>query len=95
SSSSGGASIITLQFTLDSNLDVVEQEVQAAINTASSLLPNDLPYQPSYSKVNPADAPILTLAITSSNLPLPQVQDLVDTRLGQKISQISGVGLVS
>ncbi|MEN0108431.1 MAG: efflux RND transporter permease subunit, partial [Pseudomonas sp.] len=95
SSSSGGASVITLQFTLDSNLDVVEQEVQAAINTASSLLPNDLPYQPSYSKVNPADAPILTLAITSSNLPLPQVQDLVDTRLAQKISQISGVGLVS
>ncbi|MGY4532049.1 multidrug efflux pump [Pseudomonas sp. TE3786] len=95
SSSSGGASVITLQFTLDSNLDVVEQEVQAAINTASSLLPSDLPYQPSYSKVNPADAPILTLAITSSNLPLPQVQDLVDTRLAQKISQISGVGLVS
>ena len=95
SSSSGGSSVITLQFTLESNLDVVEQEVQAAINSASSLLPNDLPYQPSYSKVNPADAPILTLAITSSNLPLPQVQDLVDTRLAQKISQISGVGLVS
>ncbi|WP_137819799.1 MdtB/MuxB family multidrug efflux RND transporter permease subunit [Pseudomonas sp. 2FG] len=95
SSSSGGASVITLQFTLQSDLDVVEQGVQAAINTAQSLLPNDLPYQPSYSKVNPADAPILTLAVTSSNLSLPQVQDLVDTRLAQKISQISGVGLVS
>ncbi len=95
SSSSGGASVITLQFTLESDLDVVEQGVQAAINTARNLLPNDLPYEPSYSKVNPADAPILTLAVTSSNLTLPQVQDLVDTRLAQKISQISGVGLVS
>ncbi|RJG09125.1 MdtB/MuxB family multidrug efflux RND transporter permease subunit [Pseudomonas cavernicola] len=95
SSSSGGASVITLQFTLESDLDVVEQGVQAAINTAQNLLPNDLPYQPSYSKVNPADAPILTLAVTSTNLTLPQVQDLVDTRLAQKISQISGVGLVS
>lgn len=95
SSSSGGASVITLQFSLQSDLDVAEQEVQAAINTAQSLLPNDLPYQPVFSKVNPADTPILTLAIMSDGMPLPQIQDLVDTRLAQKISQISGVGLVS
>lgn len=95
SSSSGGASVITLQFSLQSNLDVAEQEVQAAINAAQSLLPNDLPNQPVFSKVNPADAPILTLAVMSDGMPLPQIQDLVDTRLAQKISQISGVGLVS
>jgi len=95
STSSGGASVITLQFSLQINLDVAEQEVQAAINTAQSLLPKDLPNQPVYSKVNPADAPILTLAVMSPDMPLPQIQDLVDTRLAQKISQISGVGLVS
>ncbi|KAF1053006.1 MAG: Multidrug resistance protein MdtB [Stenotrophomonas maltophilia] len=95
STSSGGASVITLQFSLQVNLDVAEQEVQAAINTAQSLLPKDLPNQPVYSKVNPADAPILTLAVMSQDMPLPQIQDLVDTRLAQKISQISGVGLVS
>ena len=95
STSSGGASVITLQFSLEVNLDVAEQEVQAAINTAQSLLPKDLPNQPVYSKVNPADAPILTLAVMSPDMPLPQIQDLVDTRLAQKISQISGVGLVS
>ncbi|MCP1644447.1 multidrug efflux pump [Pseudomonas citronellolis] len=95
STSSGGASVITLQFSLQVNLDVAEQEVQAAINTAQSLLPKDLPNQPVYSKVNPADAPILTLAVMSPDMPLPQIQDLVDTRLAQKISQISGVGLVS
>ncbi|MDF3932352.1 MdtB/MuxB family multidrug efflux RND transporter permease subunit [Pseudomonas citronellolis] len=95
STSSGGASVITLQFSLQVNLDVAEQEVQAAINTAQSLLPKDLPNQPVYSKVNPADAPILTLAVMSPDMPLPKIQDLVDTRLAQKISQISGVGLVS
>jgi len=95
SSSSGGASVITLQFSLDIGLDVAEQEVQAAINAANSLLPQDLPMPPVYSKVNPADAPILTLAITSSTLPLPRVQNLVDTRLAQKIAQLPGVGLVS
>src|SRR5512137_654697 len=81
SSSSGGASVITLQFTLDLALDVAEQEVQAAINAAQNLLPTDLPAPPVYSKVNPADAPILTLAITSRTLPLTRVQDLVETRL--------------
>ena len=95
SSSSGGASVITLQFSLDTGLDVAEQEVQAAINAATSLLPQDLPMPPLYSKVNPADAPILTLAITSSTLPLPRVQNLVDTRLAQKIAQLPSVGLVS
>jgi multidrug efflux pump len=95
SSSSGGASVITLQFSLAVGLDVAEQEVQAAINAASNLLPTDLPAPPIYNKVNPADAPILTLAITSSGLPLPKVQDLVDTRLAQKLSQLPGVGLVS
>ncbi|MEO6993209.1 MAG: efflux RND transporter permease subunit, partial [Lacunisphaera sp.] len=95
STSSGGASVITLTFSLDLTLDVAEQEVQAAINAASNLLPNDLPTPPIYNKVNPADAPILTLGITSKLIPLPQVEDLVDTRLAQKISQISGVGLVS
>lgn len=93
--SSGGASVIVLQFTLDLNMDVAEQEVQAAINAANSLLPGDLPSPPIYSKVNPADTPILTLAITSSTLPLTRVEDLVDTRLAQKISQVPGVGLVS
>ncbi|WP_447591741.1 MdtB/MuxB family multidrug efflux RND transporter permease subunit [Aquipseudomonas campi] len=95
STSSGGASVITLRFTLEVNLDVAEQEVQAAINAASNLLPNDLPAPPVYNKVNPADTPVLTLAISSPTLPLTQVHDLVDTRMAQKIAQISGVGLVS
>jgi len=95
SSSSAGASVITLQFGLDLTLDIAEQEVQAAINAAGNLLPSDLPAPPIYAKVNPADAPILTLALTSATLPLPQVQDLADTRLAQKISQLPGVGLVS
>jgi multidrug efflux pump len=95
STSSGGASVITLQFSLDLTLDVAEQEVQAAINAASNFLPADLPAPPVYSKVNPADAPILTLGITSKTMPLPQVQNLVDTRLAQKISQLPGVGLVT
>jgi multidrug efflux pump len=95
SSSSGGASIITLQFELDLNIDVAEQEVQAAINAASNFLPNDLPAPPIYSKSNPADAPVLTLALTSNSIPLTQVEDLADTRLAQKISQLAGVGLVS
>jgi multidrug efflux pump len=95
SASSGGASVITLQFNLDLSLDIAEQEVQAAINAANNFLPNDLPMPPTYSKVNPADAPILTLAVTSKTLPLTKVEDLVDTRLAQKISQLPGVGLVS
>lgn len=95
SQSSGGASVITLQFQLDLDLDVAEQEVQAAINAATNLLPNDLPYPPIYSKVNPADAPILTLAVTSDGLPMSQVRDMIETRVAQKISQVSGVGLVS
>ena len=95
STSSGGASVITLQFSLDLALDVAEQEVQAAINAASNLLPSDLPVPPTYNKVNPADAPVLTLAISSPTMPLPQVRDLVDTRVAQKLSQIPGVGLVS
>jgi len=95
STSSGGASVITLQFNLDLSLDIAEQEVQAAINAGGNLLPSDLPAPPIYSKVNPADTPILTLAVTSKTLPLPKVQDLIDTRLAQKISQLSGVGLVS
>jgi multidrug efflux pump len=95
STSSGGASVITLQFNLDLNLDIAEQEVQAAINAGSNLLPSDLPMPPVYSKVNPADTPIITLAVTSRTMPLPKVQDLIDTRLAQKISQLSGVGLVS
>lgn len=95
SSSSGGASVITLQFDLSLSLDIAEQEVQAAINAATSLLPSDLPAAPVYSKVNPADAPIVTLAISSKTRPLPKVQDLVDTRLAQKLSQLPGVGLVS
>ena len=95
STSSDGSSLITLQFMLDLNIDVAEQEVQAAINAASSFLPTDLPNPPIYSKTNPADAPILTLALTSKTLPLSKVEDLADTRLAQKISQLSGVGLVS
>jgi len=95
STSSSGSSIITLQFTLDLSLDVAEQEVQAAINAAFTFLPRDLPIPPVYSKVNPADAPILTLALTSDTLPLFQVEDLADTRFAQKISQLQGVGLVS
>src|SRR6201986_4350002 len=95
STSSAGASVITLQFSLDLSLDVAEQEVQAASNAAGNLLPSDLPAPPIYAKVNPADAPILTLALTSKTLPLIQVEDLADTRLAQKISQLPGVGLVS
>jgi multidrug efflux pump len=95
STSSAGSSLITLQFSLDVSLDVAEQEVQAAINAAGNLLPADLPAPPIYAKVNPADAPILTLALTSKTLPLTQVQDMANTRLAQKISQQPGVGLVS
>jgi multidrug efflux pump len=95
STSSGGASVIVLQFNLSLNIDVAEEEVQSAINASQSLLPSILPSPPIYSKTNPADAPILTLAITSSSLPLSQVEDLVDTRLAPKISQLSGVGLVT
>ena len=95
STSSAGASVITLQFSLDLSLDIAEQEVQAAINAAGNLLPSDLPAPPIYAKVNPADAPILTLALTSKTLPLTQVEDMGDTRLAQKISQQPGVGLVS
>jgi len=93
--SSAGASVITLQFNLSLTLDVGEQQVQAAINAAGNLLPGDLPAPPIYAKVNPADAPILTLGLTSKTLPLTQVEDLADTRLAQKISQLTGVGLVS
>ncbi|MEI8036466.1 MAG: efflux RND transporter permease subunit, partial [Betaproteobacteria bacterium] len=95
SSSSGGASVVTLQFDLELGLDIAEQEVQAAINAGSSLLPTDLPAPPVYSKVNPADAPIITLGISSKSLPMTQVQNLADTRIAQKLSQLSGVGLVS
>ena len=95
STSSSGSSIITLQFTLDLSLDVAEQQVQAAINASFTYLPRDLPIPPVYSKVNPADAPILTLALTSKTMPLTQVEDLADTRFAQKISQLPGVGLVS
>ena len=95
STSSEGSSVITLQFSLDLNIDVAEQEVQAAINAGSNFLPTDLPNPPIYSKTNPADAPILTLALTSKTLALSKVEDLADTRLAQKISQLSGVGLVS
>lgn len=95
STSSGGASVIVLQFNLELPLDIAEQEVQAAINAATNFLPKDLPMPPIYSKVNPADAPILTLAVRSKTLPLTKVEDLVDTRLAQKLSQLTGVGLVS
>src|SRR6267378_4258018 len=93
--SSAGSSVITLQFSLALSLDVAEQEVQAAINAAGNLLPTDLPAPPIYSKVNPADAPVLTLGLTSDTLLLPEVQELADTRLAQKISQLPGVGLVT
>ncbi len=95
STSSGGASVITLQFNLNLDLDIAEQNVQAAINAAANFLPTDLPQAPIYSKVNPADTPIMTLAISSESLPLFKVEDLVDTRLAQKIAQLSGVGMVS
>ncbi|HUX70799.1 MAG TPA: efflux RND transporter permease subunit, partial [Cellulomonadaceae bacterium] len=95
SSSSAGSSLITLQFVLDLNIDVAEQEVQAAINAAGTYLPSDLPNPPIYSKINPADAPVLTLALTSDTLPLPKVEDFADTRFAQKIAQLPGVGLVS
>jgi multidrug efflux pump len=93
--SSFGSSLITLQFSLDLSIDVAEQEVQAAINAATTFLPNNLPVPPVYSKTNPADAPILTLAITSSTVPLPKVEELAETRMAQRISQLKGVGLVS
>src|SRR5919201_1182324 len=95
STSSFGASLITLQFTLEYAIDVAEQQVQAATNAAATFLPRDLPNPPTYSKVNPADTPVLTLALTSDTLPLTKVQDLADTNLAQKISQLPGVGLVS
>ena len=95
STSSGGVSVIVLQFNLSLDIDIAEQEVQSAINAAQSLLPSVLPTPPVYSKTNPADAPVLTLAITSKSMPLSQVEDLIDTRLAPKISQLSGVGLVS
>ncbi|MBL9205267.1 MAG: MdtB/MuxB family multidrug efflux RND transporter permease subunit [Opitutaceae bacterium] len=95
STSSGGASVITLQFALEVSMGVAEQEVQAAINAAGNLLPNDLPTPPVYRKVNPADTPIITLAVTSASLPLPRVHDLVDTRIAQKLAQLPGVGMVS
>src|SRR5437667_11374224 len=95
STSSSGSSVITLQFALDLDIDVAEQEVQASINAATTYLPRDLPNPPLYSKTNPADAPILTLALMSDTLPLSKVQDLADTRLAQRLSQLPGVGLVS
>jgi multidrug efflux pump len=95
STSSGGVSVIVLQFNLSLDIDIAEQEVQSAINAAQSLLPSVLPVPPVYSKTNPADAPVLTLAITSKSMPLSQVEDLIDTRLAPKISQLNGVGLVS
>src|SRR5438309_1237659 len=95
STSSFGASLITLQFIIEYQIDVAEQQVQAAINAAATFLPRDLPNPPVYSKVNPADTPVLTLALTSDTLPLPRVEDLADTNLAQKISQLPGVGLVS
>jgi len=95
STSAAGASIVTLQFGLELTLDVAEQEVQAAINASGSLLPTDLPAPPVYAKVNPADAPVLTLAVTSDSMPLTDVRNLVESRLAQKISQIGGVGVVT
>ncbi|MDD5125899.1 efflux RND transporter permease subunit, partial [Methylovulum sp.] len=95
STSSSGASVVVLKFILALDIDIAEQQVQAALNAAASFLPNDLPMPPIYSKVNPADAPIMTLAVSSKTLPLTKVEDLVDTRLAQKLSQLSGVGLVS
>src|SRR5438132_7514936 len=95
STSSDGSSVITLQFNLSLNIDIAEQEVQQSINASGTFLPPDLPAPPIYSKINPADTPILTLALTSKELPLSKVEDLADTRLAPKISQLSGVGLVS
>jgi multidrug efflux pump len=95
STSSFGSSVITLQFGLDQNIDVEEQQVQAAVNAAATFLPADLPNPPIYNKVNPADSPILTLALSADSLPLSKVEDLADTALAQKISQLPGVGLVS
>src|SRR6202050_211839 len=95
STSSFGSSIVTLQFVLDLNIDVAEQEVQAAINAASNLLPQDLPNPPIYSKIKPADSPIMTLALTSASLPLNKIEDLAETTLSQRISQLPGVGMVS
>jgi multidrug efflux pump len=95
STSSGGASVITLQFSLELSLDVAEQEVQASINASGNFHPTDLPNPPIYNKVNPADTPVITLALTSQTLPLPKLEDLADTRIAQKISQLPGVGLVS
>ncbi|ACS86480.1 MdtB/MuxB family multidrug efflux RND transporter permease subunit [Musicola paradisiaca] len=95
SQSSAGASVITLQFQLTLSLDVAEQDVQAAINAATNLLPTDLPFPPTYNKVNPADPPIMTLAVTSTAMPMTQVQDMLETRIAQKISQVEGVGLVT
>src|SRR6201997_2014961 len=93
STSSAGASVVTLQFSLDLTLDVAEQEVQAAINASGTFLPADLPTPPIYDKVNPADTPIMTLALTSNTMPLPKIEDLADTRLATKLSQLPGVGL--
>src|ERR1700760_2229783 len=95
STSSGATSVIVLQFALSLNIDIAEEEVQSAINASQSYLPSDLPTPPIYNKTNPADAPILTLGIMSDSMPLSQVEDLVDTRLAPKISQLSGVGMVS
>src|SRR6201997_3618985 len=95
SASSAGASVITLQFSLNLSLDVAEQEVQAAINAANNLLPSGLPQPPVYAKVNPADAPVMTLAVTSKTLPLTDLEDISETRLAQKLSEQPGVGLVS
>lgn len=95
SASSGGASRITLQFDLGLSLAIAEQEVQAAINAASTMLPNDLPAPPLYNKVNPADQPVISIAVTSPTIPLPEVRDLIDLRVAQKLSQVTGVGLVS
>src|ERR1700676_280335 len=95
STSAGGVSVVVLQFNLTLGLDVAEEEVQSSINSSQSLLPADLPTPPVYNKTNPADAPVLTLAVSSESMPLSQVEDLVDTRLAPRISQLSGVGLVS
>src|SRR3954466_5797033 len=95
STSSEGCSVITLRFALELDIDVAEQQVQAAINAAGNYLPSDLPNPPVYTKTNPADAPVLTLALTSESLQLTKAQDLADTRLAQKISQLPGVGMVS
>src|SRR3982074_1148848 len=95
STSSFGSSVIILQFDVDLNIDVAEQQVQAAINAGGTYLPRDLPSPPIYSKSNPADSPILTLALTSDTLPLFKVEDFADTTLAQKISQVTGVGLVT